>query len=112
MLDGVVSHLLGQPIFVDLQEVPDVLQSLLFEVELPLNVISLREFICDVIIHLRDLLLGLLHLLVDSELKALHLLEVLVDVLLLNLELGGSGRRVVKLALLELKILLHVIDLN
>ena len=52
--------------------------------------------------------LGLLAVLEDKRLHD----KILVDVVFLNLELSGSGRRVVKLALLELKILLHVIDLS
>ena len=112
MLDGVVSHLLSQPILVDLQKVPDVLQSLLFEVELPLYVISLCKFIGDVVIHLRDLFLGLLHLLVDSELKALDLLEVLVDVFLLALELSYGSSGSLEKALLVSEVLLHFINLG
>tara|TARA_B110001450_G_C17433993_1_gene405075 strand:- start:149 stop:409 length:261 start_codon:yes stop_codon:yes gene_type:complete len=86
----VIRHLLGQPIFVGFQERSNVRKSDLFIIELSLQVVSFRELIGNIVVHLRDLVFGLLHFLADSELKTFNLLKILVDVLFLDLKLGGS----------------------
>jgi len=85
VLDRVVSYLFSQTILVDLQEVPDVSESHLFLVKLSLDIISFGEFVRNIVVHLVNLFLSLLHFLVNSELKTLDLLEILIDVIFLNL---------------------------
>ena len=87
-------------------------QSDLFVIELFLQIVSLGEFIVDVISHLGDFVLCLLHFLAYSELKTLYFFEIFVDVLFLYLELSGGACRVVKLALFELEVLFHVVYLH
>lgn len=112
VLDRMVSDLLGQPILVDLQKVSDVRKSHLLMVKLSLHIVGLREFILDIVVHLLDFFLGLDHFLFNSEFERFNFLKILVDVFLLNLKLSCGGGGVVKLPLLECKILLHVIDLE
>ena len=68
-----------------LQEVPDVSESHLFLVKLSLDIISFGEFVRNIVVHLVNLFLCLLHFLVNSELKTFDLLEILIDVIFLNL---------------------------
>jgi hypothetical protein len=64
-------------------------QSDLLIVELSLKIISFSEFIADVVGHLGNFVLGLLHFLAYSEFKTLYFLQILVDVLFLYLKLGS-----------------------
>lgn len=102
MLDRVVSDLLGQAVFVGLQEFFYLAKAYFFLVELRLKIVSLGELVCHVILHVGNLLLRLLHLLVDPSSKVLNLFEVILHLVLLNSEPGSGGLSVLQLPLLEL----------
>jgi len=111
MLHVVVGDLLGKSILVHLQEFLDGTHSDLFIIELSLQIFSLGELVLHLILHSLDLLLGLLHLLVDSTLQVLNLIQIILDLLLLNSQPGGCVLSVFELALLELQVGTHVLDL-
>jgi hypothetical protein len=68
VLHGVVGHLLLQARLVLLQESSYRCQPHLFSVEVNLQLVSLSELIAHLVLHLRDLLSDLLHLLLDAPL--------------------------------------------
>jgi len=66
VLHRVVSNLLLQTGLVCLQELLDLRHSHFFLVKLSLQVVCFRELVLDIILHLRDLILGLFHFFVDT----------------------------------------------
>lgn len=69
VLNGVQTNLLVQVDLVDLDKLSDSVQARLLALEVRLQLVGLRELVVHVVFHVRALLLGVLHLLVDTRLE-------------------------------------------
>jgi len=112
VLHRVVRNLLAEPISISIQEFLDLAKSYLFLIKLDFEIIGLGELVGHIILHLRNLVLSLLHFLMDSALKVLDFLQILVDLVLLDSKSGSCSFGVFKLALFELQIIFHLVDLR
>jgi len=109
---GVIGHLLLEAGLVLLQEGADGGKTHLLTVKLDLEVVGARELVAHLILHLSDLLRHLLHLLLDSALECLDLLEVVLSLFELDLQPGVGGLGVLDLPLLERQLILLVLVLS
>lgn len=105
------SHLLSQTNLVHLHKLLDPVEALLLPLEIRFELVSLRKLVGHVVFHVGALLLGILHFIVNTRLKRLHLLEVVLDLLLLLNEPGRRSLSVLHLVLLELEVTSHVFNL-
>lgn len=96
-----ISHLLLQPRLVLRQERSYLSKAHLFPVEVHLQVVSASELVGHFVLHLSDLLSDLLHLLLNTALESLDLLEIVLSLLELNLEPCVGSLGVLDLTLLE-----------
>ena len=78
-------HLLLQTLLIYLQEVLDLLHAVLLLSELCFETIGSSELVIHFILHLLNFLFSLLHFFLNSSFKILHLLEIALDCLTLNL---------------------------
>lgn len=86
-------------------------QSLLFDIEIALEIIGFGEFIGKIVLHVGDFLLGLLHFLGDTAFKILDFLEIILNLLFLYSKSGSGSLGILKLSLLKFEIALHFVHL-
>jgi len=111
MTNTMVIRLLLQVLLVLADELTDDLESLLLLLELLLKLIDLSEFVLHLVLHLVHAISDSLHFLVDPGLKVADLLQVSGPSLDFDLKFGCGHLSVVELALLEVEILFHLVNL-
>ena len=106
-----VGRLLGDAVAVQANLLPDRLQTNLFSVMVSLQLTRASKLVGHLVLHAIDVLPVHLHLFVHAALEIGDLLQV--SFTSLNLDLQGScgAASLIKLALFEVEILLHLFDL-